>query len=53
MTQTEIEARGLKVERFGEGWRIFGRGVDVLIASLHRLMPGDLQPVKSNYESRR
>ena len=36
--------RGLTVERFGRGWRIFGGGVDVLVTKLAYLTEDALRP---------
>ncbi len=42
--------RQLEVEPFGNGWRIFGRGVDLLVADLWMVDPSDLRPVKYRHE---
>lgn len=40
------EGRGLKVHRFGKGWRILGERVDVLVADLGDLQAADLVPAR-------
>lgn len=46
MTQREIltliEERGLRVERYGLGWRVVGPGVDILVRDLSVLTRADL-----------
>lgn len=39
-----IRAAGLHLERFGCGWRVHGRGIDVLVAGLDHLIAIDLMP---------
>ena len=46
MTQTEIEARGCRVERVGQCWRISGPGVSILCADLRLIRDRDLAPIK-------
>ncbi len=41
-----IAERGLRVERFGAGWRVCGPGVDVLITQLRFLSETDLTPAR-------
>lgn len=40
----EILARGLRVVRFGAGFRVFGPGVDLLTLRLASLSATDLRP---------
>lgn len=42
--RAEVAQRGLKIERFGVGWRVFGVGVDMLVASIESLSVVDLTP---------
>ncbi|MCZ2098070.1 MAG: hypothetical protein LC121_17740 [Anaerolineae bacterium] len=39
-----IEQRGLRIEPFGVGWRVYGPGVDLLTASFDWVGPLDLEP---------
>jgi len=39
-----IEARGLHVDPFGEGWRVHGDGTDLLCTRLASLSDIDLRP---------
>lgn len=41
-----IRRRGLRIEEFGIGWRVCGRGVDVLASDLRVLEPPDLEPAR-------
>lgn len=40
----KILERGLRVTPFGQAWRIFGPGVDLLTAKLSSLSSTDLRP---------
>lgn len=40
----EVTRRGLKLERFGKAWRIYGRGVDVLAVTIQDFFETDLLP---------
>lgn len=42
--RTECARRGLKIERFGQAWRIHGHGVDVLAATVQDFFESDLEP---------
>lgn len=42
--RAEIAQRGLRIEPFGLGWRVFGTGVDLLLASLEAISSADLDP---------
>lgn len=44
----EIARRGLKVERSGAGWRVFGPGVDTLVCDLRFLVLDDLKPYRTH-----
>jgi hypothetical protein len=46
-----IEQRGLTIERFGRGYRVFGKDVDMLVENLMWLQEADLRP--TGYEIRR
>lgn len=52
MTKQEIEQRGLRVVPFGKGWHVFGPGVDVLVAYLAALQPGNLKPRRNSVNAR-
>ncbi|MCL4759091.1 MAG: hypothetical protein KJZ96_12180 [Rhodocyclaceae bacterium] len=38
------ERRGIKVEPFGQGFRLRGAGCDILVADLTAVTPADLLP---------
>lgn len=44
MTREEIEARGYRVERVGQAWRITRPGTSILVADLRLIGQRDLLP---------
>lgn len=49
----EILKRGLRIVPFGEGWRVFGPGVDLLTLRLGSLSATDLRPAPETIFSTR
>lgn len=48
----DIARLGLRCDRQGSIWRVYGRGVDVKTADIALLQPQDLKPVTRIYEAR-
>lgn len=42
--QAQIIKHGLRVERYGQAWPVFGPGVDLIAADLGALTVADLKP---------
>ena len=40
----ELARKGLRYEQHGNGWRVFGNGVDVRVGDLAHLTTADLKP---------
>lgn len=52
LARARIEARGLKVTRYGAAWCVRGVGVSILCAELHMLTDTDLKPFANAQHNR-
>jgi hypothetical protein len=45
--------RALHLQKFGQGWRIHGKSVDILFSALDQVVPTDLKPATQRHMRKR